>query len=275
MPASGSISGARIAFAALVRFVALSVSLFLFQSNAYGGSRQQEGPSPFTAEEIAVFAKKVEKTAAARGAYVFLLARQGVPGKDLPKGVEFTHTGLAVYSTITTEQGETLKGYAIHNLYQDDDNPRRSHLAMDYPIDFFSGAKVLKAGVIIPTPALQQRILESIESGILQSVHNKNYSVVSNPFNTKYQNCTEYVLDILFASIYQTDSVKQIKVNQHAWFQPQEIKLGPLKGLLAPLIAKEFRTSDHSGDIKTTTFGAIADFLKSQSLAEEVLVVYP
>ncbi|AZZ93827.1 DUF2145 domain-containing protein [Hahella sp. KA22] len=275
MSASGSLSGMRIAFSALVRLVALTVSLFLFQSSAYAGSRQQEGPSPFTAEEIAVFAKKVEKAAAARSAYVFLLARQGVPDKDLPQGVEFTHTGLAVYSTITTEQGETLKGYAIHNLYQDDDNPRRSHLAMDYPIDFFSGAQVLKAGVIIPTPALQQRILQSLESGVLERVHNKNYSIVSNPFNTKYQNCTEYVLDILFASIYQTDNIKQIKVNEHAWFQPQEIKLGPLKGLLAPLIAKEFRTSDHSGDIRTTTFGAITDFLKSQSLVDEALVLYP
>ncbi|MCP4696531.1 MAG: DUF2145 domain-containing protein [Gammaproteobacteria bacterium] len=35
-------------------------------------------------------------------------------------------------------------------------------------------------------------------------------------FSSRFQNCTEYVLDVLNAAIYQTNDIKQLKANASA-----------------------------------------------------------
>src|SRR5690606_22934133 len=79
------------------------------------------GASHFTPEAIGQFAKSVEHYAAEAGARAFIIARQGRPESELPDGIRFTHTAIAIYSTVTTADGRQLKGYAIHNLYQKSD----------------------------------------------------------------------------------------------------------------------------------------------------------
>ena len=104
----------------------------------FAGSNQHKA-NLIAPEKIAEFAKQVELTAAKQGARAFIIARVGRAEKDLPKGIHFTHTAIAIYSAITLENGEIVKGYAIHNLYQDAEHPDKSSLVVDYPVDF-SGA---------------------------------------------------------------------------------------------------------------------------------------
>ncbi len=237
------------------------------QVNA-GSQNREDAILPI--EEIAAISKKVEKYAAAHGARVFFMARQGRPTKELPDGVNYTHVSYAVYSNIETEDGRTVPGYAIHNLYQLKDDPSRSNLIVDFPLDFLAGAHVAKVGVIIPTWDLQKQLLEVINSGSYKKLHNPAYSAISNPYNTRYQNCTEHVLDVLNAAIYQTDDIKQLKVNTQAYFEAQELKISPFKLFLASLFKSEVKTSDHKRGIKTTTFGSIANYLQSNSLADDI-----
>ncbi len=146
----------------------------------------------FAPERIVKFAKNVEKYAASQGAHAFIISRVGRAEKDLPRGIRYTHTAVAVYSNITLDSGEVVRGYAIHNLYQKSDKPEKSQLITDYPVDFFWGAQALKAGIIIPTPEIQQRLIDLIASGENAKLHNDNYSVIANPFNQQFQNCTEH-----------------------------------------------------------------------------------
>jgi hypothetical protein len=227
----------------------------------------------FSAKEVDKFAKSVELFAAKQGARAFIIGRVGRPEKDLPEGITFTHTAVAVYSSITLDTGETVKGYAIHNLYQKEGQSDKSELVIDYPVDFFWGVNTLKAGIIIPTPELQQRIVKVIASGKDKQLHNENYSVIANPFNNTFQNCTEHTLNILNAGVYQTIDMAQLKNNAEQHFKPQKIKTNPVKLLLGNWFVDDVSTKDHSGKVYTTTFTTIGKYLQKNELLSKAVVL--
>ncbi|WP_280639034.1 DUF2145 domain-containing protein [Pseudoalteromonas viridis] len=78
---------------------------FSASTHTFAGS-QNSGEARFEANQIAQFAKQVERYAANQGAHVFVIGRVGRALEDLPKGIEFTHVALAVYSELTTTDGE-------------------------------------------------------------------------------------------------------------------------------------------------------------------------
>ena len=235
----------------------------------FAGSRNSD-QAYLPAEDLVVLAKKVEKYAAQRGARVFLLARVGRPPDELPKGIRYTHVSYAVYSMIKTKDGRTLPGYAIYNLYQREDDPGRSDLVMDYPVDFLAGAHVARVGVIIPTPAMQKRLYKVINSNSYARLHNPSYSAIASPYNARYQNCTEHVLDVLNAAIYQTDDIKQLKANTRAYFHAQEVRINPLKLFLGSIFKSDIKLSDQNGKVETATFGTLVKYMQDNGLAESV-----
>jgi len=250
----------------LIAILLLTVTTFV-----HAGSNQTT-EAKFKPEQIATFAKNVEKYAAKQGARAFIIARLGQPKDKLPKGINFTHTAIAVYSQITLDDGKKVNGYAIHNLYQGAKDSNKSSLVTDYPVDFFWGAHELKAGIIIPTPELQQKIIEVIASGQNKEVHNPKYSLIANPFNNKYQNCTEHTLNIINAAIYQTTDMKQLKANTKAYFEPQRVHVSRFKLGLGSLFADGVTTKDHKGKVKTTSFGSIGKYLEKYDLLKESTV---
>ena len=242
---------------------------------AIGGSQPGSSPVHFTPEEIAAFAKQVETTVAAKGARVFIIARQGRPAEELPEGIHYTHTGFGVYSSITMEDGSVVPGYALYNLYQRNDEPEVSDLVVDYPVNFFAGVYELRAGIIIPSPELQRRLLDVISSDTYATLHNRRYSVISNPFNSQYQNCTEHTLDVINAAIYQTGDIEQLKRNAEAYYRPQEVNVDPFKLMIGSLFMAELTVSDHPGAVATSTFTTIQEYLQSYDLVDTVLTITP
>ena len=260
-----------------MRIPTILVVLLLIGGNAFAIGGSQAGGSPifFTPEEIAAFSKQVEETVAKKGARVFIIARQGQPAKELPDGIDYTHTGFGVYSSVTMADGSVVPGYALYNLYQREDEPGASHLVVDYPVDFFAGVYELRAGVIIPTARLQRRLLDVISSDIYSALHNPRYSVIANPFNSQYQNCTEHTLDVLNAAIYQTDDIEELKRNAAAYYRPQAIEVDPLKLMLGSLFMEELSLSDHPGPVQTSTFTTIRLYLENYNLVDAVLTITP
>ncbi len=220
-------------------------------------------------EAVVPFAKKVERELAARGVRVAIVSRVGRDPASMPDGIEYTHVALWVYSDITSDDGRTLRGYAVHNLYQLPDDASRSELVQDFPVDFFGQVYELRTGVIVPTPDLQARLLEVIASPAYARQHRPDYSVVANPFSRKYQNCTNFVLEVLMAAIYQTDDPRRIAANVKAYFKPQPVGLNGLERTFGPIFVGGFRTDDHDGRIRTTTFGALERFLDGYGLLQE------
>ncbi len=223
--------------------------------------------------KVSAFAKKVERTLAKRGARVFLISRIGRPRSKLPKGINYTHTGIAVYSQITAKNGKKSPGYAIYNSYQRDGQPNVSDLVVDFPADFFIGAHALETGIIIPEPELQEKLFKLINSDTYNKLHNPRYSALANPFNSKFQNCTEFVLDVINAAIYKTNKVDKIKAYSKAYFKPQKVRVGPVTLLFGSLFKPDIAVSDHDGQITTATFTTIAKYMEKYDLAQERLTI--
>lgn len=254
-----------LAFAALVT---------LLPSFAAAGS-SEAGEAKLPRDEVVAFSNRVQHELAGSGARVAIVARTGRDPADLPDGIRYTHVAYWVYSHITRTDGSTGFGYQVYNLYQTADDLTVSKLVQDTPADFFAGAHRLDAGVIVPDPRLQEKLLATIASPTYAALHNSDYSVLANPTNTRFQNCTEHTLDILFASLYGTTDRAQIKADINAYFTPQPIAIGGLKRMLAPAVSGDLRTSDHGARIGTATFSSIGRFMVSFDLADEVYALTP
>jgi len=256
----------------------LSVGLFTAALHADAGSFSSSSAAAeihFTPEQIIQFAKQVEKTLAGKGAHVAILARMGRPAAELPEGMHFTHVAFAVYSQITAADGRKLPGYAIYNLYQQNDHPEISALVQDFPVDFFSGVAVMEAGVIIPSAELQQRLLDVISSPTYSALHDPHYSLIANPYTLGKQNCTEHTLDVLNAAIYQTSDIKQIKANEKAFFEAQTVNVSPFKLILGSMFSAEVSTSDQPGKPVTATFETIGKYLQKYDAGSEMFILTP
>jgi hypothetical protein len=251
-------------FAALI--VALSAAV---PSLAWAGSTEGD-KSVLPAEDVAAFADKVQYSLAAHNAHVAIVGRVGRDPDVLPEGIDYTHVAFWVYSQITQEDGSTGTGYRVYNLYQGMEDDTRSSLVQEDPARFFSGVYELDAGIIIPDPRMQERLLEVIASPTYAALHNPSYAVLANPRSTTFQNCTEHTLDVIMAGIYQTDDIPQIKANVAAYFEPQHVQIGGMKRLFAPAMSGAFTTSDHGGRIETATFQSIARFMEENALSSTV-----
>ena len=261
-------------------FLIIASSLCFVSSGAhavgFSSSSSSAGEvAKFAPEEIIHFAKKVEKSLAAKGARVAILARMGRPPSELPEGMHFTHVAFVVYSEITTNDGRKVPGYAIYNLYQQNDHPDISDLVQDYPVDFFAGVAQLEAGIIIPSAELQKRLLDVIASPTYSALHDSHYSVIANPYTLGKQNCTEFVLDVVNAAIYQTDDIKKIKANEKAFFVAQPVNVNPFKLMLGSMFSAEVSTSDQPSSPVTATFEKIADYLQKYDSGSEVYTLMP
>jgi hypothetical protein len=241
-------------------------------SNAHAGS-QQNTEIKHHPDDVVAFAKGLEKYAAARGARAFIIARVGRAVEDLPKGIFFTHTAIAVYSAITLDDGSVVNGYAIHNLYQNGNDKTVSQLLTDYPVDFFWGAFELTAGIVIPTPEIQQGLIALIANGDNHKLHNPKYTVLASPYNDMFQNCTEHTLDMLNAAIYKTTDVAQIKANTNAYFTAHRIKTNRFKLMLGAALMEDITTKDHKGKVRTATFTSIVHYLQKYDLATHAVTL--
>ncbi len=261
----------------LVRSLAIACLLFATLGCQAAGfsSRSTADAVHLPAAEIIAFAKKVERTLAADGARVAILARMGRPPSEMPEGMHFTHVAFAVYSEISTADGRRLPGYAIYNLYQKDGKPDVSELVQDYPVDFFAGVARFEAGMIIPSPQLQQRLLGVIFSPDYAKLHETRYSLIANPYTLGRQNCTEFVLDVVNAAIYQTSDQRVLKTVAKNYFVAQPVNVNPLKLMLGSLFSAEISTTDQQGKPVTATFETLAKYLQTYDSGSKLIEILP
>lgn len=250
------------------------IILLLAYLPCFAGS-QAGGAANFPADQLIRFSKQVEKTLAAKGARVAILARAGRPDSEMPEGMHFTHTSFAVYSQITTADGRNIPGYAVYNLYQRNEKPDTSSLVQDFPVDFFSGVAKLEAGILIPSPELQKRLLDTIGSPAYRKLHDPHYSAIANPYTLGRQNCTEHTLDVINAAIYQTDDIKRIKAAEKKYFIAQKVNISGLKLALGALFSSEITLSDQPGAPVTATFETMGEYLKKYDEGSEMFIITP
>ena len=229
-----------------------------------------------SAEQAAAFSKQVERDLAAKGARVAMVFRAGRMRDQLPEGIAYTHGAFWVYRDIKTADGGTIKGYAVYNLYAGngtDWSKIESRLVQDFPLDFTRGSTVDDMAVIIPSPEMQRRILAVIDSPTYQAVHNPAYSLVANPWSRKYQNCNNFMLNVIGAAIWQTDDPLQITANLKAHYEPTIVKTNAVMRLFGPIADQRLRTDDQDGTVRTATYESMAEFMRENNLLQEAYVL--
>jgi hypothetical protein len=229
----------------------------------------------FTAAEAAGFSKQVERDLAAKGARVAMVFRAGRGREQLPEGISYTHGAFWVYRTIRTADGQSLSGYAVYNLYAGDGkswSKIESRLVQDYPLDFTQGSTVDDMGVIIPSPEMQRRIIAVIDSPTYAKVHNPAYSLVANPWSRRYQNCNNFMLNVIGAAVWETDDPARITADLKAHYKPTIVKANAVLRLFGPIADQRLRTDDQQGPIRTATYESIAAFMKENNLLQESYV---
>lgn len=232
--------------------------------------------SYLTAEQSALFSKQVERDLAAKSARLAIVFRTGRPRKDLPEGISYTHGAFWAFVPMTLDDGRQINGYAVYNLYAGDGKtlPKdKSYLHQDFPVDFAAGTAVDDVAVIIPSPEMQRRILEVMASPTYEKLHQADYSLVSNPLNLKYQNCNEFMLDVIAAAAWQTNDINQIDADLKAHFKPTVVKTSGLQRLFGPMFDSRLKTDDQRGPIVTATYESMAAFMKENGLLQESYVI--
>lgn len=247
-------------------FVTLLAQTSAFASSNSGGAIAEP-------ERVIPYAKRVEQELATRGARVAIVARVGRDPEDLPSGIEYTHVAFWVYSEMQLPDGEKVNGYVVHNLYQQADDPDSSELITDFPAEFFGEVFELRAGVLIPTPAVQDRLASFIGSKEYNGLFVPRYSLVANPLRRDYQNCTNFVLNSVVGAVYQTGDVAEVQTHINDYYQPQKVGVNGLERLFGPLFVAGVSVDDHGRDIRTSTFGSLARFMTKYELAAEAFEI--
>ena len=223
-------------------------------------------PALLAPEEALAFAEQVQERLAREGARVALVFRTGRPRERLPEGIAYTHGALWVYQAVRTPEGDVVPGYTVHNLYHHETERRRSYLHQDWPLDFVAPSAVDDVGVIVPTLELQRRVHELLGSPAYGALHQSDYSLISNPHDARYQNCNEFLLDVLTAALYDTTDRERLKEIQRQHFEPAELRVNPFARLLGPVFDERVRLGDQHGTPRTVTYASLGRWLEENDL---------
>jgi hypothetical protein len=257
-------------------FISAFISLIAFIIIAYASrpiwtESMQETESPFSIAQITHLSDRVNSQMAAKDVQVFIIARAGRPPEKLPAGIQYTHIAFGVYSGM--EDDSITPSYAIYNLYQDNENKGKSNLITDGTIDFLMGLRGNNVRLLIPIPALQEKLRNLIGTTEYTTLHNPNYSYMSNPNNSKYQNCTEHTLDVINSALYETSNQDTLKLLALENFEPQTVNFSQLKIMLGSIFSAGITLADHRGKVRTATFTTLTRYLEKSKLVQEMITI--
>lgn len=202
-----------------------------------------------------------------------IISRSGQPREDLPDGINYTHSAFWVYDSDANSNGGTSPQYAVYNLYHNDVNRLKSRLETDTPADFLKLTREHDVGILIPDTKTQAQLISMINSVRYKKLHHEDYSLISNPFDLRYQNCNEFMLDVLAATIWGVQERGDIKARLKTVLTPSEIEASPIRKVLGPRIDERLIMSDHDEIIQTTTRQTLKQFLDSQDRLSKAYIL--
>lgn len=202
-----------------------------------------------------------------------IVSRSGQPRKDLPKGISYTHSAFWVSAHIITSDGTETPNYAVYNLYHNDPDRLSSRLEMDAAADFLQLTREHDVGIIIPDAKTQADLKAYIQSEKYDDMHQTAYSLISNPFDLRFQNCNEFMLDVMASMVWETGDRAGIKHRLKEVLTPAEIKASPIRRILGPRIDERLIMADQGDKIVTTTRQTLRHFLELTGSLQEDYVL--
>jgi hypothetical protein len=106
-------------------------------------------------------------------------------------------------------------------------------------------------------------------------MHQEKYSLISNPFDIRFQNCNEFMLDEMAALSFGLADRSAIKEKLSKIIDPTKIKAGFVRRHIAPFVDERLIMDDQDKNISTTTRQDLGEFLeKRDALAKQHVLVF-
>ena len=242
---------------------------------AHAGQACRE--EPLSVSEARRSLELAERTLAAldaSGAKVALVARAG---QDLSKyGLTYSHMGIAVRDhpagrwTVVHELNEC--GTATSDLYDEG-------LGNFFLTDLYR----YQAQLVIPGPALQERLAALMAGATPRRMHEPHYNMLSYVYSTRYQNSNQWVLEMLAAAQAAPGAIASRRTAQ-AWLQddgyrPPTVHVPAMERLGARMFRANIAFDDHpferrmAGQIDTVSTDAVLRFVRGRDPKTLVLLV--
>lgn len=125
--------------------------------------------------------------------------------------------------------------------------------------------------VTIPTPDLQQKIIDVLNSPLKLQLHNSNYSLIAYPFSTQYQNSNQWLIEVITtATTGVTTRVSAQRVLQKEKYKPSILNVRLPTKIGAQLFKANVQFDDHplversSSQYSVVTVESLVAYLKDR-----------
>ena len=194
-----------------------------------------------------------------------VISRAGQPRDKLPEGVMFTHSAFF--------RRNEAGGYDIYNLYHGVKNRNRSSLVTDTPADFLRTLQERDAGILIPDAATQDILHAFLETPAYSAMHHPDYSLISNPFDLRWQNCNEFMLYVFGAAMWDTTDREVLRKKLEETITATELKVSFVKRYYGPKVDERLILKDHGKKVFTTTFATLSQLFEKTDTLQESYVI--
>lgn len=222
------------------------------------------GDALFDRETLEHYGQLLHRELRLKDVKLAIVSRSGQARENLPEGVMFTHSAFFRLN----KGGE----YNVYNLYHGETDRTRSSLIIDKPADFLRLLKERDAGILIPNAETQTLLHEFLESSEYNAMHQPDYSLISNPFDLRWQNCNEFMLYAFAAALWNTTDREKLRRILESKVAPTELKVSGLRRYYGPKVDERLILEDHGKKIFTTTFRTLTQLLQKTDRLEESYV---
>ena len=171
------------------------------------------------------------------------LALIGRIGSDQSKrGVRYTHVG---YLLREHPAGAWTVVHELNSCGSGNSDLFDEGLANFYMDDLFEN----ETRIVIPSPDLQQKLAQTLQSSLKRTLHEPTYSSIAFPWSTQYQNSNGWILETLALAAAGPDEIHNREQAQR-WlrangYQPEKIHIGGGERAGARLFTPNIRFGDH------------------------------
>ena len=208
-------------------------------------------------------ATKVRDQLEASGATVAYLARAGI---DLTKyGLVYSHIAMAWRDH---PKGRWFTYHLLNTCGTRESQLVDQSLEDFYNVDLFTP----DALVAVPSPALQLKLLAAFFSPLAPTLHERSYSMISNPFSVMSQSSNQWVLEVSAAALAPENAIHN-RLQAQSWlkangYEPFKANVSGLLVFGSKLFSAHTSFDDHDAEENrshlylTTTADSVLDFVQ-------------
>ena len=228
------------------RFAALVLAALCLGGTAWGGQDcgERAAPTPQALARGLALGERVRDQLERSGAAAVLVARVGLNLGEF--GQRYTHMGVAV-------RDHVRRRWQVLHLF----NPcgKAESEIMVQPLEEFYEVDLFEYEALAVTPsyALQAALRDAfMNPATTRLLHKPAYNMISHPFNTRFQNSNQWILEMTAVALDRSGGVKD-RASAQSWlknsgFEPGSIRIPNLRRAGARLFSPHVSFADHTQD---------------------------